>query len=157
MVRMGVGFCLCLFVYYYRHIAGNKEVGRMNPQPALKFLPIPTPNTEMIVAGSIAVGLLLAISVFLGLMGRLKMKKGSFDEYLVGKRDLGPVITGAALSATYISGWAFCGSTGIVYSVGFSGMWFAGIWSLDRHHPVYLARRLENTRFLQKTRCGDIA
>ena len=101
----------------------------MNPQ--LKFLPIPTPNAEMVIAGSVAVGILLFLSVFLGIMGRKKMSKGSFDEYLVGKRDLGPAVTGAALSATYISGWAFCGSTGIVYSVGFSGMSFAGIWSLS--------------------------
>ncbi len=43
---------------------------------------------------------------------------------------MGPVVTGCALSASYLSGWAFCGSTGIVYSVGFSGMWFAGMWSL---------------------------
>ena len=61
MVRMGVGLCLCLFVYHYRHMVSNEEVARMNP--ALKFLPIPTPTTEMIVAGSIAVGLLLAMSV----------------------------------------------------------------------------------------------
>ncbi len=61
----------------------------------------------MIISGSIAVGILLLVSVLLGLAGRKQWK--TFDEYLVGKRDMGPVITGAALSATYISGWAFCG------------------------------------------------
>ena len=103
----------------------------MNPQTvtqALQFLPPPKPTTEMIVTGCIAVGILLALSVFLGWLGKRQWK--SFDEYLVGKRDIGPVITGAALAASYISGWAFCGSTGLVYTLGFSGMWFGGIWSL---------------------------
>lgn len=99
----------------------------MNPTVG-QFLTVPKPTAEMIIAGCIAVGLLLLCSVFLGLMGKKQWK--SFDEYLVGKRDIGPIVTGAALSASYISGWAFCGSTGIVYTLGFSGMWFAGIWSL---------------------------
>jgi len=100
----------------------------MNPQAISRFLAVPKPTVEMIIAGCIAVGGLLACSVFLGLVGRKQWK--SFEQYLVGKRDIGPLITGAALSASYISGWAFCGSTGIVYTLGFSGMWFAGIWSL---------------------------
>lgn len=104
----------------------------MNPQTtaqaATPFLTVPTPTPEMIISGIVALAILLGISVMLGLAGRRQWK--SFDEYLVGKRDIGPVVTGAALSASYISGWAFCGSTGIVYTLGFSGMWFAGIWSL---------------------------
>ncbi len=83
-------------------------------------------------------------------MGRMKMTKGSFDEYLVGKRDMGPIITGAALSATYISGWAFCGSTGIVYSLGFSGMWFAGIWSLIGIIPCIWLGALKTRDFSKK-------
>jgi len=100
----------------------------MNPQAAMQFLAVPKPTATMIISGVIALGILLCISVFLGLAGRKKW--ASFEEYLVGKRDIGPLVTGAALSASYISGWAFCGSTGIVYTMGFSGMWFAGIWSL---------------------------
>ena len=96
----------------------------MNPQ----WLPVPQATTGMIVSGIVALGVLLVICAILGTLGRKKWS--TFDEYLVGKRDIGPLITGAALSASYISGWAFCGSTGIVYSLGFSGMWFAGIWSL---------------------------
>ncbi|OPX96204.1 MAG: Sodium/proline symporter [Syntrophorhabdus sp. PtaB.Bin006] len=99
----------------------------MIPQAA-QFRPVPVPDATMIITGVIAVGLLLAICIFLGLAGKKQWK--TFDEYLVGKRDIGPVVTGAALSASYISGWAFCGSTGIVYTLGFSGMWFAGIFSL---------------------------
>ncbi len=63
MVRMGFGLCLCLSVYHHWHMVSNEGVARMNP--ALKFLPIPTPTTEMIVSGSIAVGLLLALSMYL--------------------------------------------------------------------------------------------
>jgi sodium/proline symporter len=100
----------------------------MSPQAAVKFLTVPTPTAEMIVVGCIGVGILLVASVLLGLAGRKQWK--SFDEYLVGKRDIGAAVTAAALSSSYISGWAFCGSTGIVYTLGFSGMWFAGIWSL---------------------------
>lgn len=102
----------------------------------------------MITAGSIAVGILLVISVLLGLAGKKQWK--TFDEYLVGKRDMGPIITGAALSATYISGWAFCGSTGIVYAVGFSGMWFAGIWSLIGIIPCIWLGALKTRDFSKK-------
>lgn len=120
----------------------------MNPQAALKFLPIPTPTAEMITAGSIAVGILLVLSILLGLAGKKQWK--TFDEYLVGKRDIGPVVTGAALSASYISGWAFCGSTGIVYAVGFSGMWFAGIWSLLGIIPCIWLGALKTRDFSKK-------
>ncbi len=93
-----------------------------------QFLPIPEITLTMAITSSIGIAVLLGISILLGILGKREWK--SFDEYLVGKRDMGPVVTGCALSASYLSGWAFCGSTGIVYSVGFSGMWFAGMWSL---------------------------
>ena len=96
----------------------------MNPQ----FLEVPKSTTGMAIGSAVGIGILLLISVILGVLGKRKWK--TFDEYLVGNRDIGPLITGCALSASYLSGWAFCGSTGVVYSVGFSGMWFAGIWSL---------------------------
>ena len=96
----------------------------MNPQ----YLEVPQHTPGMAIGSAIGIGLLLLVSVILGILGKKKWK--TFDEYLVGHRDIGPIITGCALSASYLSGWAFCGSTGVVYSVGFSGMWFAGIWSL---------------------------
>ncbi len=99
----------------------------MNP---ITYLEFQKPTTEMAVYGSIGVAILLVISIILGFLSKKKVAKGSFDEYLVGKRDIGPVVTGCALAASYLSGWAFAGSTGVVYAVGFSGMWFAGIWSL---------------------------
>jgi len=92
----------------------------------------------MVIWSIIGVAVLLAVAVFLGSMA--KRKWASFEEYLVGKRDIGPWVTGLALTGSYISGWAFCGSTAIVYSVGFSGMWFAGIWTLVGIIPcVWLA------------------
>ena len=99
----------------------------MNP---ITYLDYQKPTTEMAIYGAVGVAILLIISIILGFMSKKKVAKGSFDEYLVGKRDIGPVVTGCALAASYLSGWAFAGSTGVVYSVGFSGMWFAGIWSL---------------------------
>jgi Na+/proline symporter len=124
-----------LGVYFYRHgaddayrnLAYHKEVERMNPT-TLQFIPVPTASATGIVMGAVALGLMLAVCILLGVAAKKKWK--TFEEYLVGKREIGPWVTGAALSASYISGWAFCGSTGIVYSVGISGMWFGGIFSL---------------------------
>ena len=110
----------------HRDMDHHKGVERMTPT----YLEWIKPSTATTVYAIIGVAILLIISIVLGFMSKRKVAKGSFDEYLVGKRDIGPVVTGCALAASYLSGWAFCGSTGIVYSVGFSGMWFAGIWSL---------------------------
>ncbi len=102
------------------------------------FLNIPTPTAGMIVGAIIGVACLLSVAVLLGFLAKKQWR--SFDEYLVGKRDIGPWVTGLALTGSYISGWAFCGSTAVVYKVGFSGMWFAGIWTLVGIIPtVWLA------------------
>ena len=126
-------------------MANNKGVEAMNPAAAatttkLEFLPVPTPSAEGVIWGIIALGIMLAVCFILGWAAKKKWK--SFEEYLVGKRDIGPWVTGAALSASYISGWAFCGSTGIVYNFGISGMWFAGIFSLVGIIPcIWIAAR----------------
>ncbi len=115
-------------------MAHREEVGKMNPQ----YLNIPTPTASMITGSIIGVGVLMFVAIFLGVMAKRKWM--SFEEYLVGKRDIGPWVTGLALTGSYISGWAFCGSTAVVYTVGFSGMWFAGIWTLVGIIPtVWLA------------------
>ena len=115
-------------------MADREEVGKMNPG----FLNIPQPTAGMVLGSIIGVACLLTIAVFLGFMAKKQWK--SFEEYLVGKRDIGPWVTGLALAGSYISGWAFCGSTAVVYKVGFSGMWFAGIWTLVGIIPtVWLA------------------
>jgi sodium/proline symporter len=116
----------------------------MSPQ----FIPVPTPTTTMIISGVVALALLLLLSAWLGVLGKKKWQ--SFDEYLVGRRDIGPLVTGSALSASYISGWAFCGSTGIVYTLGFSGMWFAGIWSLVGIIPCIWLAAMKTREFSVK-------
>ncbi|HMB30395.1 MAG TPA: hypothetical protein VKN82_01080, partial [Desulfohalobiaceae bacterium] len=93
-----------------------------------QFLPIPEPSIGSAVWAAIGVGVMFAVTLVLGVIGRQKWS--SFDEYMVGRRTIGPVATGCAVAAAYLSGWAFCGSAGIAYSLGWSGMWFAGVWTL---------------------------
>ena len=130
----------------HRDMDHHKGVERMTPT----YLEWIKPSTATTVYAIIGVAILLIISIVLGFMSKRKVAKGSFDEYLVGKRDIGPVVTGCALAASYLSGWAFCGSTGIVYSVGFSGMWFAGIWSLLGLVPCCWLAALKTREFSAK-------
>jgi Na+/proline symporter len=134
----------------HRNLADHEEVEGMNPQ----FLSVPKPTTAMAIGSAIGIGILLLISVYLGILGRKKWK--TFDEYLVGHRDIGPVITGLALSASYLSGWAFCGSTGVVYSVGFSGMWFAGIWSIVGIIPCVWLASVKTREFASKLKAATL-
>ncbi|HEX9920325.1 MAG TPA: sodium:solute symporter family protein, partial [Candidatus Methylomirabilis sp.] len=127
-----------------------EEVEGMNPQ----FLSVPKPTGAMALASVIGVGVLLLISVILGIIGKRQWK--SYDEYLVGHRDIGPVVTGLALSASYLSGWAFCGSTGVVYSVGFSGMWFAGIWSIVGIIPCIWLASVKTREFSSKLKAATL-
>ena len=63
----------------------------MNPQ----YLPVPAPTTATALSGAIGVGLLLVISIMLGYLGKRSWK--TFDEYLVGHRDIGPSSRAAPL------------------------------------------------------------
>jgi sodium/proline symporter len=132
---------------FYRNVANHKGVERMNPITYLEYV---KPTTTMAISGIVGVGLLLVVSIVLGLMSKRRITKGSFDEYLVGKRDIGPLVTGCALAASYLSGWAFAGSTGVVYAVGFSGMWFAGIWSLLGLIPCCWLAAIKTSEFSKK-------
>jgi Na+/proline symporter len=134
----------------HRDLAHYEEVEGMNPQ----FLSVPKSTPAMAIGSAIGIGILLLISVFLGILGRKKWK--TFDEYLVGHRDIGPIITGLALSASYLSGWAFCGSTGVVYSVGFSGMWFAGIWSIVGIIPCVWLASVKTREFASKLKAATL-
>jgi len=102
----------------------------------------------MIIGSIVGVIVLLCVAVFLGVMAKRRWK--SFEEYLVGKRDIGPWVTGLALTGSYISGWAFCGSTAVVYRAGFSGMWFGGIWSLVGIIPCVWLAATKTRAFSQK-------
>lgn len=125
-------------------MADRKEVGGMSTT----FLSIPEPSTGMIVGSVIGAACLLGLAVLLGALAKRQWK--SYDEYLVGKRDIGPWVTGLALTGSYISGWAFCGSTAVVYKVGFSGMWFAGIWTLVGIIPTVWLAATKTREFSEK-------
>ena len=135
---------------YYRNLAYRAGVAKMNP----KFLNIPAPTASMAIGATIGIACLLAVAVFLGALAKKQWK--SFDEYLVGKRDIGPWVTGLALTGSYISGWAFMGSTAVVYRVGFSGMWFAGIWTLVGIIPTVWLAATKTRDFAQKLGAATI-
>ncbi|MCK4435936.1 sodium:solute symporter family protein [Candidatus Bathyarchaeota archaeon] len=82
------------------------------------------------VGPEVAFGVIATIVTFLGvsiLLGFFMRKKaGSFEEWLVGRGDIGPLVTGFALVATYLSGWAIFGNAGLGYAYGWSGSWLIG-------------------------------
>ena len=88
-------------------------------------IPIPTPTPESSIAVTIAVAAMLIASAGIGVYYFRKTK--SYDEWLVGHRDMGPIITGLALSATWLSGWAIFGNASLSYTYGWSGAWLIGI------------------------------
>ena len=121
----------------------------MNP----KFLNIPEPSAGMIVGSIIGVACLLTIAVLLGFLAKKQWK--SFDEYLVGKRDMGPWVTGLALTGSYISGLGLLWKHG----GGLQGRVFRHVvWRHlvpGRHHSHRLACRNEDKRVLVQTRSCD--
>jgi len=119
-----------------------------------QFVNIPSPSAGMIVGSVIGVACLLVVAIFLGLMAKRQWR--SFDEYLVGKRDIGPWVTGLALTGSYISGWAFCGCTADVYKVGCSGLWFAGIWTLVGIIPTVWLAATKTRDFAEKLGAATI-
>jgi Na+/proline symporter len=103
----------------------------MNPLN-LAQVPIPEPGPEYVSATTVAIAIFLIISTGIGFCMRRKAR--SFDEWLVGHRDIGPMVTGFALLAAWASGWALIGSCGSAYTYGWSG------WTLiGTHHTVGLA------------------
>lgn len=80
------------------------------------------------ISSAVFLVILLGLSVAVGFMS--KKKSETFNAWLAGSRNFGPVVTGLALTATWLSGWACLGLMGIVYSFGWSGMWLAGVWTL---------------------------
>ncbi|HNQ36027.1 MAG TPA: hypothetical protein PKN80_08200, partial [bacterium] len=94
----------------------------------LIFAPVPVPGFAYGAWAAVGLGLMLAVCFAVGFLSR--KKAATFEHFLVGHRDIGPVMTGLALGATWLSGWATLGMMGVTYQVGWSGMWFAGMWSL---------------------------
>jgi len=106
---------------------------------------IPQPTGGFVISASIGLGVLLAICAVLGLLAR--KKSSTFDSFLAGHGDIGPVITGLALSATWLSGWACLGMMGVTYTVGWSGMWFAGMWTIVGIIPCVLLTGLKMRQY----------
>ncbi|MEM4699705.1 MAG: hypothetical protein QXT74_01985 [Candidatus Nezhaarchaeales archaeon] len=79
-------------------------------------------------AALIAIAAFLIISTGLGLW--MLRKARTYDEWLVGHRDIGPIITAFALVATWLSGWAIFGNAGLGYTYGMSGSWLIGVHNI---------------------------
>lgn len=120
--------------------------------------PIPKPTPAYTTGAVAGLAAMLIVCGILGLIAR--RRAASYEDYMVGRRDIGPFITGCAISATYLSGWATMGMMGITYAVGWSGMWFAGVWTIFGIVPtIFLAaRKLSDFSARNGTRTlGDIA
>ncbi|MCD6409756.1 MAG: hypothetical protein J7L98_05430 [Candidatus Verstraetearchaeota archaeon] len=89
---------------------------------------LPQPVPSYAIASTAALALLFALSILLA--ARARSSTRSFEEYIAGRRNIGPVVTGCALSASWLSGWATLGMMGITYTFGWSGIWFAGVWTI---------------------------
>ncbi len=83
---------------------------------------------ELVVGVGVAITAFLVISLALGFLMRRKSK--NFEDWLVGHGDIGPLITGFALIASYLSGWAIFGNAGLGYAYGWSGSWLIGTISV---------------------------
>ena len=86
--------------------------------------PIPETTPELVTSVIVTIAAFLSISILLGFLMRKKAK--SFEEWLVGHGDMGPFITGFALIASYLSGWAVFGNAGLGYAYGWAGSWLIG-------------------------------
>jgi Na+/proline symporter len=95
----------------------------MNPLN-LAQVPIPEPSPEYMSAVAVAIAIFLIISTGIGFYMMRKAK--SFDEWMVGHRDIGPLVTGFALVASWLSGWAIYGNAGYGYAFGWSAWAFIG-------------------------------
>ncbi len=96
--------------------------------PVVEQVPIPSPTAEFATATMVSITIFLLISAGIGIY--LFRKARSYDEWLVGHRDIGPIATGLALTATWMSGWAIFGNAGLSYTYGWSGSWLIGIMNL---------------------------
>ncbi len=119
---------------------------------------LPELTSAYTIAAIFGLGGMLVICFILGMVARKRAT--SYDDYMVGKREMGPFVTGCAISSTYLSGWATMGMMGITYAVGWSGMWFAGVFTIFGIVPtIFLAaRKLSEFSARNNTRTlGDIA
>ncbi|MCM8757216.1 MAG: hypothetical protein NC823_01910, partial [Candidatus Omnitrophica bacterium] len=109
---------------------------------------LPQPDAYFTLWASVGIAIMLIVSTLLGFFSR--KKADSFEHFLVGHRDIGPVVTGLALGATWLSGWATLGMMGITYTVGWAGMWFAGIWTIFGIVPCFFMTGRVMQRYSRK-------
>lgn len=72
----------------------------------------------------IAIGLYLLIMLAIGVYSYRKSTSTS-DEFLIGGRKLGPVVTALSAGASDMSGWLLMGLPGAMYFLGLSSAWIA--------------------------------
>ncbi|RLE49308.1 MAG: hypothetical protein DRJ31_05340 [Candidatus Methanomethylicota archaeon] len=113
-----------------------------------EYPPIPKPTPEYLIAASAGLALFLMASAAIGMATR--KRRETFESFLVGHRDIGPVVTGLALCATWMSGWALLGLMGITYMFGWPGMWLAGVWTLVGLAPAALLTGLKMRMYSSK-------
>ncbi|MDI9619371.1 MAG: hypothetical protein QFX33_00900 [Candidatus Nezhaarchaeota archaeon] len=89
---------------------------------------LPSPSSLDVCSAIAWLAVMLGICVAVSVL--LKKAGSTLSSWLLGSRNFGPVVTGLAISATWMSGWACLGLMGITYAFGWSGIWLAGVWTL---------------------------
>src|SRR5699024_446430 len=85
----------------------------------------------------IAIALYLLVMLLIGWYGYKKTT--DLDDYMLGGRNLGALVTALSAGAADMSGWLIMGLPGEIYEVGLSALWIAigltiGAFLLFMHH-----------------------
>ena len=97
----------------------------------------------MIISTPMIVTFIIYIS-FMLLIGYLAYRStNSFDDYILGGRSLGSVVTALSAGASDMSGWLLMGLPGVVFLAGISESWIAIGLSLGAYFNwLFVAGRL---------------
>ena len=89
----------------------------------------------------LAIGLYLILMLLIGWYGYKKTT--DLDDYMLGGRSLGAVVTALSAGAADMSGWLLMGLPGEIYSVGLSAIWIAIGLTIGAYlNWLYVAPRL---------------
>ncbi len=89
----------------------------------------------------IAIGLYLVLMLLIGWYGYKKTT--DLDDYMLGGRSLGALVTALSAGAADMSGWLLMGLPGEIYSVGLSAIWIAIGLTIGAYlNWLYVAPRL---------------
>lgn len=90
----------------------------------------------------IAIGLYLLVMLLIGLYSYRKSTSTS-DEFLIGGRKLGPIVTALSAGASDMSGWLLMGLPGAMYFLGISSAWIAIGLTIGAYlNYIFIAPRL---------------